>query len=86
MTGQIFDMTNYEYLKELETTDKLKPLIKSGIIPPTIYNYYSVYNIYIYELRHAPTKMDAIEKVCDLMKTNQDLIYRAINIMKIELV
>jgi len=78
-------MTNYDWLKSLEDEGRLKPLLKSGIISPTINNYFSVFKIYEYEIIRHSSRMDAIQKVCEAQKTNQELVYRAIRLMKAEL-
>lgn len=74
-------MTNYEWLKSLEEQGKLKPLLKSGIITPTINNYFSVYKVYEFELRHNKASVAVINTSVSTQFDKQ-LIYRAINMMK----
>jgi hypothetical protein len=74
-------MTNYEYLKNLESQDLLKPLFKRGMVEPHIYNYFTLYECYLFELKHTRSKMDAIENVCIACKTYEKKIYRAIKLM-----
>ena len=73
----------FEQYREWERSGKLQPLIKTGVLTPSQFRFYTIYTEVSAEMKSRfKTKSMAVCNICERHGVSHMMVYRAINFME----